>query len=77
MLELAERGDLGGMSFGFTIAKDGERWQGDRRELRSIILHEISVVSAFPAYEGTAVQARQRPAASGKLVAVRRFLESC
>ena len=56
ILELAERSDLGGMSFGFTVAKDGERWQGDRRELRSITLHEISVVSAWPAYEGTLVQ---------------------
>ncbi|RWK06519.1 HK97 family phage prohead protease [Mesorhizobium sp.] len=71
MLELAERNDLGGMSFGFTIGKDGERWQGDRRELRNIILHEISVVSAHPAYDGTTVMARHRPAALG-IVAVAR-----
>lgn len=77
ILELAERGDVGGASFAFTIADKGERWQADRRELRSVILHEISVVSAWPAYDGTIVQARRRPAASGKLVAARRFLESC
>jgi len=77
ILALAERGDVGGMSFAFTVPDKGERWQEDRRELRSITLHEISVVSAWPAYPGTIVQARRRPAAFGKLVAVRRFLESC
>lgn len=60
ILELAERGDIGGASFGFTVAKDGERWQGKRRELRSVNLHEISIVSSFPAYDGTIVQARHR-----------------
>lgn len=76
MLELAERGDLGGMSFGFSATKDGERWQGDRRELRAVTLHEISVVSAFPAYEGTIVQARKRPVAAPRLVAARRWMET-
>ena len=75
ILELAERGDVGGASFGFTV-KD-ERWHDTRRELRSINLHEISIVSAFPAYDGTIVQARRRLAASGKLVAARRFLDTC
>src|SRR5690242_9609829 len=47
VLELATRGDLGGMSFGFTVnGKDGEQWTGNRRELRSVNLVEISVVSA-------------------------------
>lgn len=73
VLALAERGDLGGMSFGFTVPKDGERWQGKRRELRSVILHEISVVSAWPAYEGTNVQAR---AAAPRLAHLRRYLET-
>ena len=58
VLTLAERGDLGGMSFGFT-AFDEHR-EGDRRELRGIELHEISVVQAWPAYDGTVVQARSR-----------------
>lgn len=58
LLTLAERRDLGGMSFGFTVDKNGERWTGNRRELRSIKLREVSVVSAWPAYTGTSVQAR-------------------
>ena len=60
ILTLAERGDLGGMSFGFTVAKGGEQWQGERRELRSVNLHEISVVHAWPAYEDTSVQVRSK-----------------
>lgn len=58
VLALAERGDLGGMSFGFR-ARD-EHWSGDRRELRSLDLIEVSVVSAFPAYDGTTVAARAK-----------------
>jgi HK97 family phage prohead protease len=61
VLALAERSDLGGMSFGFTATD--ENWKGDRRELRAVTLHEISVVSAWPAYEGTVVNARSRAAA--------------
>lgn len=56
VLALAERGDLGGMSFGFT-ALDEHR-DGDMRELRSVELHEVSVVLAWPAYDGTVVDAR-------------------
>jgi len=74
VLALAERGDLGGMSFGFTVSKDGERWNGKRRELRSVVLHEISVVSAWPAYSGTVVQARS---AAPRLGQALRFLETC
>ena len=59
LLVMAERGDLGGMSFGF-VALD-EEVTGDRRELREIELYEISVVSAFPAYDGTTVNARSMP----------------
>lgn len=60
VLELAERGDLGGMSFAFTVPKDGERWTGRKRELLAVDLHEISVVSAWPAYEGTTVNPRSK-----------------
>ncbi|MDX0623486.1 HK97 family phage prohead protease [Sinorhizobium medicae] len=60
VLALAMRGDLGGMSFGFTVPDGGDSWQGDKRELRSVTLHEISVVQSFPAYGGTSVQARSR-----------------
>lgn len=60
VLALAERGDLGGMSFGFTVPKGGEQRSGDLRELRAVDLFEISVVSSWPAYDGTVVQARHR-----------------
>jgi HK97 family phage prohead protease len=56
-LSLASRGDLGGMSFGFRVVD--EDWPDKRsRELRAVELLEVSVVSAWPAYDGTSVQAR-------------------
>lgn len=58
VLALAERGDLGGMSFGFTVPEGGEEWEGRTRTLRTIDLKEISVVSAWPAYEGTEIALR-------------------
>jgi HK97 family phage prohead protease len=60
VLALAERGDIGGASFGFRVASGGERWTGNRRELRAVDLHEISIVSAWPAYQNTVVEARSR-----------------
>ena len=60
VLELATRGDLGGMSFGFTVPAGGEAWDGDRRTLRAIDLKEISVVSAWPAYPDTSLALRAR-----------------
>lgn len=59
-LALAERGDLGGMSFGFTVPKNGESWSGERRTLRTIGLKEISIVSAWPAYPDTSLALRSR-----------------
>ena len=56
VLALAKRGDLGGMSFGFTVREEVR--DGTRRELRDVDLYEVSVVAAFPAYEGTTVDAR-------------------
>lgn len=61
LIALAERGDLGGCSFGFTVPKDGDHWDGDRRELRSVELHEVSIVQSWPAYEGTEIALRHRP----------------
>lgn len=61
-LALAERGDLGGMSFSFIVPKGGDSWEGRNRVLRNIKLIEISVVSTFPAYKGTSVQARSKQA---------------
>jgi HK97 family phage prohead protease len=58
VLALATRGDLGGMSFGFIVPPGGETWQGELRTLHKIDLREISVVSAWPAYEGTQVSLR-------------------
>ncbi len=58
VLTLAKRGDLGGMSFGFTIPKGGERWQGEHRTLHTVRLREISVVSAWPAYPETELALR-------------------
>ena len=59
VLALAERRDLGGMSFGFRV-KD-EAWPAsDQRELRAVDLVEISVVQAFPAYADTTKSARSR-----------------
>ncbi len=73
-LALAERGDLGGMSFGFR-ALDEVR-DGDRRELRALELLEVSVIQSHPAYPGTSVEARsaaqwaarRRAAAAGLLL---------
>jgi HK97 family phage prohead protease len=74
VLALVKRGDLGGCSFGFHVAPGGERWQGKRRELRSVVLHEISLVSAWPAYQGTHVSARsQMPP---KVMALERLLRT-
>lgn len=60
VLALAERGDLGGASFTFSKRRDGEKWDGTTRTLSDLDLHEIAIVSAFPAYDGTTVQARKR-----------------
>jgi HK97 family phage prohead protease len=59
--ELIKRGDVDSMSFGFTVARDGESWSDDGRErtLRKINLHEVSIV-AFPAYPATAGTANVR-----------------
>lgn len=59
VLALAERRDLGGMSFSFRAKS--EAWPArDRRELRVVELIEVSIVQSFPAYSGTSVQARSR-----------------
>lgn len=60
VLALAERGDLGGMSFGFIVPKGGDSWQGEKRTLRVIGLKEISVVQSWPAYPDTELALRSR-----------------
>ena len=74
VLALADRDDLGGMSFGFLPID--ERWEGDRRELRSIDLKEISIVSAWPAYPQTQVSVRSRLVLFPGVAVARRFLET-
>jgi len=58
--ELLRTGIVDKMSFGFTIPRGGDRWSEDgrTRELREIALHEVSVVTGFPAYEGTSAAVR-------------------
>ena len=51
--ELLKRGDVDAMSFGFTVIKDAWSSDGSERTLKSVRLHEVSIV-AFPAYTGTA-----------------------
>lgn len=53
--ELLRRGDVDSMSFGFSVPAGGDEWSNDGKErtLRSVRLHEISIV-AFPAYTATA-----------------------
>lgn len=58
VLALAQRGDVGGMSFGFVATDDA--WTGDHRELRAVELHEVSIVLAWPAYAQTEVNVRSR-----------------
>lgn len=52
---LMQRGDVHGMSFGFSVPRGGDVWSenGAQRTLTEIILHEVSVVTGFPAYPGT------------------------
>jgi len=77
VLALAERSDLGGMSFGFTVAPGGETRANGVRTLEALTLYEISVVKAWPAYEGTIVTARS--ANDNRLLRLahaRRYLEA-
>lgn len=74
VLEMVKRGDMGGCSFAFQVAPGGEKWQGKRRELRAVNLFEISIVSAWPAYAGTSVQARAK--LPPKVMALQRLLDT-
>ena len=57
---LMERGDVDSMSFGFSVPSGGDRWGADgmTRELKQIRLHEVSVVTGFPAYSATSAALR-------------------
>lgn len=57
---LLRLGIVDSMSFGFSVPKGGDSWSPDgaTRELREVRLHEISVVSGFPAYQATSASVR-------------------
>lgn len=75
LLALAERGDLGGMSFGFR-SKDDQWPDPETRILRDVDLFEISVVQAFPAYGDTSIAARSASSDGMTAQQRRRFLET-
>lgn len=72
---LAERGDLGGCSFAFTVPKGGDRWTGNARELTNVALDEVSIVQARPAYPGTEAHLRSLQPQS-QLALMRYWLET-
>ena len=57
---LMKRGDVDSMSFGFSVPSGGDKWSDDgmSRELRQVRLHEVSVVTGFPAYTATSATVR-------------------
>jgi HK97 family phage prohead protease len=57
---LMKRGDVNSMSFGFSVPSNGDKWSSDgsTRELHQVRLHEVSIVTGFPAYEATTASVR-------------------
>ena len=56
---LMQRGDVSSMSFGFSVPRGGDSWEdGLTRRLTDVRLHEVSVVTGFPAYEATSASVR-------------------
>ena len=56
--ELVARGDIQGMSFGFSTVRDSWSDDGNERTLDEVRLHEVSVVTAVPAYPQTTASVR-------------------
>lgn len=54
------RGDVSSMSFGFSVPPKGDSWSQDgaTRELHQVRLHEVSIVTGFPAYADTTASVR-------------------
>jgi hypothetical protein len=48
-------GTVHAMSFRFSVPRGGDTWSADRtqRVLREVVLHEVSIVTGFPAYPET------------------------
>jgi HK97 family phage prohead protease len=57
---LMKRGDVHSMSFGFSVPRGGDSYSDDgmTRQLKEIRLHEVSIVTGFPAYEATTASVR-------------------
>jgi HK97 family phage prohead protease len=56
---LMQRGDVNSMSFGFSVPPNGDKWIDDNtRELNQVRLHEVSIVTGFPAYQATSASVR-------------------
>lgn len=58
--ELMATGVVDRMSFGFSVVRGGDKWSedGSERTLTQVSLHEVSVVTGFPAYEQTSAALR-------------------
>ena len=57
---LMKRGDVHSMSFGFSVPPKGDVFSSDgmTRQLKEIRLHEVSIVTGFPAYTATTASVR-------------------
>lgn len=68
MAELIRTRVVDSMSFGFTVPRGGDRWEADgmRRTLREVRLHEVSIVTGFPAYPATSATVRTLDALAGR-----------
>lgn len=58
MRTLVARGDITGMSFGFSTVKDSWSSDGNERTLLEVRLHEVSIVTSQPAYPQTTASVR-------------------
>ena len=58
--EAIRRGDISAMSFGFSVAKNGDSWTPDhtQRTLHEVRLFEVSPVTGWPAYSATNASVR-------------------
>lgn len=79
VLKLVKNGLINKMSFAFTIAPDGERWETiDGKEHRTITkidkLYDVSLVT-FPAYSQTSAYARDDEKAKAHLEVLRRIMQ--
>lgn len=75
LMTSVERGDVSSMSFGFTVAENGDEWQRDRNgnEIRTLVdvdLFDVSAVT-YPAYPDTTVAIRSRNTWKGSTMETR------